>query len=483
MSLTGSSLTERVNAAIRRHKLLDRGSRVLVGVSGGADSTALLHLLCCLAPRLKLTLAIAHLHHGIRGRAADEDARWVRKLGRQLGLRTIVGRADVPGLARRAGISIEMAARQARNTFFLSAARRARCDTLALAHTADDQAETVLMRLARGAGSEGLRGIARSRVVEGLRRVRPLRDVRRAELEAWLCRRGIGWREDETNRDISILRNRVRHRILPLLEAELNPRAREALCRAADILEGENALLNMLAEQKLAQLVCGRRAQEMNLAGAMDDGGAGPDSEGGRALWRRVIRKWLAAAGAPAGAQEYEPVERVLGILRCAGLGKNAAASLPGNWEVRRTGARLYCGAAGRMAPGAGGRLTVPGRLALAGPGLLVTAERRAGIVRERGKIGRYPAEASISSRALGRRCLRVRTWRPGDRIEPWGLDGSRKLQDVFTDAKVPRAERDRIPVFECGGRIVWVPGYRIARGWAVESESAPAVRLRVIDE
>ena len=163
-----------------------------------------------------------------------------------------------------------------------------------------------------------------------------------------------------------------------------------------------------------------------------------------------MIRKWLAAAGAPAGAQEYEPVERVLGILRCAGLGKNAAASLPGNWEVRRTGARLYCGAAGRMAPGAGGRLTVPGRLALAGPGLLVTAERRAGIVRERGKIGRYPAEASISSRALGRRCLRVRTWRPGDRIEPWGLDGSRKLQEfvgAVRDQFEEAAKKGELPV------------------------------------
>ena len=116
----------------------------------------------------------------------------------------------------------------------------------------------------------------------------------------------------------------------------------------------------------------------------------------------------------------------------------------------------------------------------LPGLGLCITAELRDGIVRERGEFGRYPAEASVSSRVLGRRCLRVRTWRPGDRIEPWGLDGSRKLQDVFMDAKVPRAERDRIPVFECGGNIVWVPGYRIARGWAVESDSAPAVRLCV---
>ena len=475
-----ADIAERVHAAIRQHGLLGRGSRVLVGFSGGADSTALLHLLCALAPRLGLTLVIAHLHHGIRGRAADEDARWARKIGRKLGLRTIVGRADVPALARRASISIEMAARQARNAFFLSAARRARCSAVALAHTADDQAETVLMRLARGAGLEGLRGIARSSAIEGLRRVRPLRDVRRVDLETWLRRSGIAWREDETNRDVSILRNRVRHQILPLLEAELNPRVREALCRAADLLEGDNALLNTLAETRFAQAA---RGGELDVAAGADDAGLDLESEGGRALWRRVIRKWLTAAGAPAGALEFEPVERVLGLLRCAGRGKGMAVSLPGNWEARRSGARLRCGAAGRPAPGAGGRLSVPGRLTLPGLGLRVIAERRAGIVRERGKMGHYPAEASVSSRMLGRRCLRVRTWRPGDRIEPWGLDGSRKLQDVFTDAKVPRAERDCIPVFECGGRVVWVPGYRIARGWAVESERAPAVRLRVLKQ
>lgn len=476
-----TTLTERVHAAIRQHGLLERGARVLVGVSGGADSTALLHLLCALALRMNLTIVIAHLNHGIRGLSADGDARWVRKLGRQLGLKTIVGRADVPELVRQQGISLEMAARQARNEFFLSAARRARCSTLALAHTADDQAETVLMRLARGAGLEGLCGIACSSTINGLRRIRPLRDVCRSDIEAWLRKRNIAWREDETNCDTSILRNRVRHSILPLLETELNPRVREALCRAADLLKGDNALLNAMAEKRLAKVICGRHGEKLDIAAGDDDPIFTQESESGRALWRRVIRKWLAAAGAPSGALEFEPVERVLGLLNCSGKGQGSVAvSLPGNWEARRAGGLLYCGKVGRIVSTDGGSLPVPGRLLLPGLGLCVTAELRAGIVRERGQIGRYPVEASVSVRMLGRRSFRVRTWRPGDRMEPWGIDGSRKLQDVFTDAKVPRAERDRLPIIECNNSIVWVPGYRIARDWAIESETAPAVRICV---
>jgi len=248
---------------IRKHRLLSFGEHVLVAVSGGADSVALLCALRDLSPSLGLRLTVAHLNHRIRGRAADRDAAFVRRLARRLKAPVALGRTDVPHLAKREGLSLEMASRKARYDFLAAAARKVKAHVIATAHTADDQAETVLLKLIRGAGPKGLAGIPLEATLRKTRIVRPLLEVSRDAIVAFLRERSESWREDETNRDESFQRNKVRHRILPLLESELNPQVRTALRRTADILREEDGWLDSLAASLLAS--CRRGTHSLSI--------------------------------------------------------------------------------------------------------------------------------------------------------------------------------------------------------------------------
>ena len=213
---------------------------------------ALLLILHALAPVFRIKLTVAHLNHGIRGKSAAADAAFVRKLARTLGLPCVCGRANVPRLARKSRLSVEMAARQARYAFLSEVARTVEADVLATAHTADDQAETILLKLARGAGPRGLAGIPREGRVNGLRVIRPLLDIPRKDIVRYLRSRRQSWREDESNDSLAHLRNRIRHKVLPLLESELNPEIRPALIRTAEILREEDRCLDGMARACLA---------------------------------------------------------------------------------------------------------------------------------------------------------------------------------------------------------------------------------------
>ena len=374
---------QQLRRSLRTLGIPARTKRMLVAVSGGADSVALLVGLQRVAPGLGIQLRVAHLHHGLRGAEADADARFVRALAKRLKILCVTGRADVRALARKEKISIEMAARAARYAFLADAARRwgrrGGAAAIATAHTMNDQAETVLLRLARGAGLRGLAGIPPERLEGEVRVVRPLLGVRRAAIEVFLKEAGQAWREDSSNDDRAMLRNRVRHEVLPLLAARLNPRIVETLARTAEILRGEN------------------------------------ESRVGASL------------ATPAGADKRRPYK--MGSI---------TVRVPGETRVPELGVGVE------------------------------TCEGRK-VIRERGKaVGALPARASIAWARLGRRKLVVRSWRAGDRMAPLGMAGSKKLQDVFVDAKVPAARRGRVPVFACGGEIVWIPGYRVARGWEI---------------
>jgi len=446
-------------------KLLRPGQRVLVAVSGGADSVALAHALHRLRRRLDLRLVLAHLHHGIRGRAADADAAFVRRLARRLGLPLIAERADVPALARAAGVSLEMAARQARYEFLLRAARQTGADAVAVAHTADDQAETVLLRLARGAGPQGLGGMDARSQRDGLTILRPLLGLRHADLVAFLKQNRLRWREDASNRDVHFLRNRVRHELLPLIEKRLNPRIRDALLRTADVLRAEQAWLDELAAAALADCVGAARSPDAARRATVTEHPALAVRKLAAlplAARRRVVRLWLSGGGLAAERLDFDAVEAVLALLHHAR--GTQAAELGGGWRAVRRYRELVLESA--PTPAAGWRLDIrPYR----------------GILRERPtQPGRLPARATLSARAVGAAPLTVRAWRPGDRIRPLGMPGSKKLQDIFTDAKVPRDRRAAVPVVVCRGEIVWLPGYRVARGWAVPRANSPSLLVTV---
>ncbi|MGH9566515.1 MAG: tRNA lysidine(34) synthetase TilS, partial [Candidatus Angelobacter sp.] len=229
-------MIERVRHHIREERLLSHGERVAVAVSGGADSVALLRLLLELSSELGIVLLAAHFHHGIRGEEADADQQFVSDLCGRFGLELYSGSGDAPAYARECRVSLETAARDLRHHWFAGLIRENKAEKIATAHTLDDQAETVLMRVIRGPGARGLGGIASFHAEKRL--VRPLLKVTRREVEQYLNRLGQTWREDLSNLDLKHMRNRIRKQLLPLLE-QFNPSIRQTLAELAEIAQGE----------------------------------------------------------------------------------------------------------------------------------------------------------------------------------------------------------------------------------------------------
>jgi tRNA(Ile)-lysidine synthase len=461
-----ASIVAAVRRAIRADRLLDGCPCLLLGVSGGADSVAMTHILRGLALRSGPRIVIAHLHHGIRGPAADRDANFVRTLAADLGIDYVEARVDVPAAARAGGLSIEMAARTARHVFFRGAAERCGADRVALAHTADDQAETVVLRLCRGAGSTGLSAMLPDTRIGGLRIVRPLLRSGRDDIEAYLRENGIRWRTDASNRDLRHLRNRVRRCVLPVLERELNPSAREALRTSAEILGAEDEWLGLAAARSLARV---RRGSQLDAAGL----GRLPT-----ALQRRVVQAWLRGRGAPECAMSFAATERIRAMA--AGAPASASATLGSGWRAVKRYGRLQALAPAVAAPAWAARpLRVPGETKIPETGRVFVVRRDRGFRRlvEPGP-GAGDTVAWLDAKRVGDAVLSVRSWTAGDRYRPLGAKGTAKIHDILVDAKVDRDLRPGLPVVECGGVIVWFPGHRIADGWEVCGPGAPSLRI-----
>lgn len=458
-----------IGRAILRSGLIPDGTPLVVAVSGGADSVALLAALHSFSRARRWRLTVAHMDHGIRGAASKADADFVMSLAKRWGVPARLGRCNAPLRARRRGQSLEAVAREARYDFLSRVARATRAYAIVTAHTADDQAETVLMNVCRGAGLTGLGGIPPSGEWRGVKIVRPLLGMGHSDLVASLERAGIGWREDETNLDARFTRNRVRRCVMPMLARELNPSIRGALCRMAALCRADARLLDEIARAHLRKAVTRDGAIQAAHLAAED-----PATRG------RMLRCWLLSRGVPASSLDFEAIARCEALL---GDGKaSVEAPLDGGCTVKREYGVL------RLQSGIGSKsraflatVRCPGTTRVDPPGLTVHARMGTGIVRPpRTCAGILPAEASLSAERIGRCAIRVRAWRPGDRMHPFGMKGSRKVQDILTDHKVPRARRSAVPVFECAGEIVWLPGYRIARGWEVPDANARSVHIRV---
>jgi tRNA(Ile)-lysidine synthase len=338
-----------------------RGEAALVAVSGGADSAALLLALAELSGTgaLGVCLKAAHLDHGLRGERAREDARWVEGLARTLGLECVVGHAKVSELASARRDNLEQAARRARYEFLAAAAREAGARSVLVAHTLDDQAETVLLRLVRGSGAEGLAGMAAERVLDGPRAVdagggevllrRPLLAwARRADTEGYCRARGVEPRTDEMNEDEHFARVRVRRRLLPLLET-FNPRAPEALARAASLLREDSEALDALAAALLEEARAGaEEAGEKGIAGDAWPLRVGVLAAASPAVRRRSLRLWLARARGDLRRLSHA---HLVGVERLTeGTRGGRVAELPGGGRVERRRGLLH------FRPGASGR-------------------------------------------------------------------------------------------------------------------------------
>ena len=468
------SLEERVALAILRDALIPPGARVLAAVSGGSDSVALLLLLLEVAGDSGFAVAgVAHVNHGLRGAQSARDEAFCRALAARLGLAFEVRHRNVAQLARDGRVSVEVAARQARYECLTEMATVLNADTIATGHTRDDQAETFLLRLLRGAGASGLSGIRPRRG----NIVRPLLDFRRDELQAYLARRRQAFRSDATNRDVGVPRNWVRHRLLPLLARHFDADVIDVLARDATILRDEAVLLDRLAEETAGRLVQTDRTGGVRLD-APSLGALPP------ALARRVVR--LALDGLESARfRGFDHVEQVLAVARAA-RGR-AAADLPGV-RVERNGARVVLykrGPSLRPAlPAFRYELAVPGRVDV--PECECAIDVKLGN-RASGQLVSKQAfsddrDVAVIDAAVARAGLAVRSRRPGDSLRPLGLRGRKKLQDLLVDRKVPRNDRDRVPlVVDADDRVLWVAGHAVSQDARITDRTRGVVVLKLI--
>ncbi len=403
---------------IEKHGLLRPGRHVLVAVSGGSDSVALACALTSLARKYRIKITLAHLNHRIRGRAADEDARFVKRLADRLGAGCVQRRIDVPRMARGKGISLEMAARDARYGFFRQAMRTTGADCLATGHTSDDQAETVLLRLVRGTGSQGLGGIAYKTERQGMQIIRPLLEVTHAQVIEYLRKNKTPWREDASNRDRQFLRNRIRLEILPLLEKRLNPGVRNALVRFAKVFAEEHRWMDNQAREHLSQCLRGKTRKQISLPGI---------KRLSLALQRRIVLRWLVLNDIDSERIDFEAIESIVNLIKSS-KGTGSVALGDGWWVVRKyKGAELTSeNKLNTVAFHAA--VNVPGETVLPARGIRISARFGRGIIKQRGRcVGMIPARASFDAGRMRTATLLVRSWEHGDRIRPLGMKGTKK--------------------------------------------------------
>jgi tRNA(Ile)-lysidine synthase len=460
------NVLDRVRQTIRRHDLARRESRVIVALSGGSDSMALAHLLLELERAGELSVrGVAHLNHQLRPEA-DADERFCAEAARAVGRTLFVDRVDVKRLAVDEHRSIEDAARVARYTFLARARAHFDADAVALGHTRDDQAETFLLRLLRGAGA---RGLAAMRPRRGSF-IRPLLDCRRADLRGYLDARRIAFVHDSSNDDVGIPRNRVRAELLPLLETRFNPSIVDVLAGDADVAREEWAWMSGAAAELAGRI--GRRTGD---AWRLD---AAALEAAPLALARLVVQRALNdLAGGRAVSRSH--VDHVLALIRDRG---GVPVDLPGQ-RLEREGADVVLRGRDAALPVKTNLfwypLSIPGEVRLPEAGLVVTAETAAYVLPGDAAMGNQGIAVVQLNRSDGQ--LAVRNRRPGDRFRPLGLGGGKKLQDFFVDRKVARHERDGVPlVVDDGNAIVWVAGHAIDERFRVRDPAQAVVILRL---
>lgn len=456
----GEILEKKGLSAIQRYRMLEGGERILVAVSGGPDSLALLAFLNKLSREMTLELSIYHLNHMLRGEESLMDARFVEDVGRNMGIPVVVESLDVRSAAREKGKSIEDAAHWLRREKLEAHARQIGADRIAVGHTADDQVETFLMRAMKGAGLQGLAGIP---PVSGIF-VRPLIGVWREEVLDYLASMGLEWRLDSTNLDGFILRNQVRREVIPFLERQFGPSFKRAILRGAESLQFDLDYLDnesREAFERVSSVQKGRISLDIDGLLGMHE-----------SLRRRVLRDaWrrLMPCENPLGWRHLRDIERRLLEGRTG-----ASLDLPLGVVVSREYGNLVFAPRRKeeksevvVSLDVGGSVYLP-RLKM---------KLTAGFV-DRTNVTFTPDRFEEYIRPDISLPLEVRFPRAGDRFCPLGLSGEKKLSDFFIDEKVSRSARESCPLVISGGNIVWIVGYRLDDKYKLRDEDSEAIRL-----
>lgn len=461
----GPDLFARWLSELRRAKLFHAGERVGAAVSGGPDSILLLEFMKQLAREWGLALAVVHFNHHLRGSESDADERFVRERARALGIEFLGGEADVGQAAREKHRNQEAIARELRYRFFFSLVNRGRLDKVATAHTANDQAETVLLRLLRGAGTRGLGGVYPA--LEG-KIVRPFLSLTRAEIEAEIQKRTLDFRVDSTNLETRLRRNKIRIELLPLLEREFNPEVIGLLKELADRARDDEDFLEQQARE---------RAKPWRVREPPPHRGEGAEEkipvraliEFPAAVERRVLRQMIHAVQGNLRGFAHRHIEALRKFSADAPSGRRLV--LPGGLVARKEFDWLILGIepSPRQDTEFSYPVEVPGEVAVS----------QVGLVFEFKIVGPQDLRKAYNDSGVGgldRQKLSgkfvLRNWRPGDCFKPLGSRQAQKLKELFRQRRIPIDRRRTWPVLENGKEIVWVRGFPPASSAAASPES-----------
>jgi len=465
----------------RRHLLLEKGEHLLVAVSGGPDSVALLKLLLAVSGEMDLKISVIHLDHCLRGASSKADARWVSSLSSRLELPVFTGRRRVAEWARRKKVSPEEAARLVRYRFFQAVSRKTGIRKIALGHQADDQAETVLMRLLRGTSPAGLAAMRPLTEMGDLLLIRPLLPFWRKEIIGYLDEIGQEYRQDRSNRDRRFFRNRVRLDLISLLEDFYSPRIKEILVNLARAEgERESYIADRVNEIRRRLVEIGPDGLRISIKKLLDQPAA---------LRKEVLKKALFEAGCSELDRRHG--EKLDKLLR-AETGKKI--NLPGGVTAKREYDRLLLlkrgYAAGKKKYSY--QLKLPGETIVPQANLKVIARRKRWSARSklppahdlREYWSTYPclgeSRAYFSADRLSSPLV-IRSRHPGDRYRPMGLRGSKKIKDIFIDEKIPPSLRDRICLVADREKILWIIGGRPAESARLGKGVQEVVEVRAV--
>jgi len=452
-----------------RHHMVERGCRVVVAVSGGPDSMALLHILRQIKDDLEISLHVAHLNHMFRGEESEKDALFVAEMAERYNLPVTVKSIDVPAYRRVSRLSKQVAAREARYDFFLETAGRVGATRIALAHQADDQAETILINFLRGTGATGLKGILPVR--ENLY-IRPLLTVRRFEIERFCREQNLPFRHDSSNLQPVYTRNRVRLNLIPLLARDYNPGLVPALLRLGEISREEDNCLEEQAEKAFQDALCIPAGDSLLLS--LDKLKGMPV-----AIRRRVLRKaWQHLTGGRR-VLDFQHAQAALDLINNGNTGSQAVMPWNTVAVLRYSSLELKRVQENPEAPYYMHQLKVPGSTYLPELNQTICAEEIP-YASAPNPASIPPSEALLDFDKLPD-LLFVRRRLAGDVFLPYGGLAATKLKDFFIKQKVAQEERDRIPLVVTPGEIVWLGGMRVGEKWKVGEHTSRVLHLKLV--
>lgn len=465
-SMSHTKFIDKFLTAIKKHKMITAGDRIIAGVSGGPDSLCLIYALNKLKAKLKIELFAVHINHSIRGKSADMDQQFVEDFCRKLGIQVYSEKILVKQIAGDRKISVEEAGRIARYDCFEKYAKELNANKIAVGHNMNDNSETVLLNLVRGTGIEGLKGIE---PVRGMI-IRPLIEISRAEIELYCKEEGLNPRIDETNTDSAYTRNRIRNGLIPYIKENFNPNIIEAINRTAEIIYDENLFVSEVSEAYYSE--CLQDSDQNSIKINLEKFNMLHS-----AVRKRIIRMAVERLNGSTRAVEKIHIEQVMGLADNAKTG--TVCRLNGGIEVIIEYKNLiFIKGKAKKRVDFCYDISIPGKVEI--PQVNACLNIKVIDVKNFKPEAKSSNVCLIDKKTVGE-SLQIRNRRNGDRINPEGMKGTKKLKDYFIDEKIPREQREVIPVVADGQEIIWIIGKRYSEKHRITEQTKEVIVLEYL--